>query len=87
MRKEKRVKKNISESEHRKKRGNKKDPEVNEKKNEGKQKEMKASIQKIVRSRVFFYTNKSMFVLLYNKALLNINELDYTLPNMFSSLL
>ena len=34
-----------------------------------------------------FYTNKPMLVLLYKKVLLNINELDSTLPSVFSSLL
>ena len=51
------------------------------------QKEKKASMQKRVRLRVFFYTNKSMFVFFYKDALLNINELDSTLPSVFSSLL
>ena len=34
-----------------------------------------------------FHTNKPMFVLLYKETLLNINELDSSLPCVVSSLL
>ena len=34
-----------------------------------------------------FYTNKSMFVLLYKETLLNINDLDSSLPSVVPSLL
>ena len=34
-----------------------------------------------------FYSNKPMYVLLYKETLLNINDLDYSLPSVVSSLL
>ena len=34
-----------------------------------------------------FYSNKLMFVLLYKEMLLNINDLDSSLPSVVSSLL
>ena len=43
-------------------------------------------MQKIEINSVF-YTNKPMLVLLYKEVFLSINELDSTLPSVFSSLL
>jgi hypothetical protein len=40
-----------------------------------------------VMSRVFFYTNQPMFVLLYKEACFNTNELDESLPSVVVSLL
>ena len=37
--------------------------------------------------RVFFYTNQSIFVLMYKKACFNTNELDKSLPIVVVSLL
>ena len=64
----------------------KKDQEVNEEK-EGKQKEIKASLQKNSDFKSVFNSNKPMFVLLYKKTLLNINDLDSSLPSVDCSLL
>ena len=60
--------------------------EVNKEKGE-KTKRKESFYAKMSEIKSVFYTNKPMFVLLYKEALLNINELDSTLPSVFSSLL
>ena len=40
-----------------------------------------------VMSRMFFYTNQPIFVLLYKKVCFNTNELDESLPTIVVSLL
>ena len=53
----------------------------------GKQKEKKADYAKDSELKSVFYSKKPMFVLLYKETLLEINDLDSSLPSIVSSLL
>ena len=44
-------------------------------------------MQKKIEVKSAFHSNKPMFVLLYKETLLNINDLDSSLPSVVSSLL
>ena len=87
VRKEKCVKEKRSYSEQRKRREDKKkNQEVNDEK-EGETKRKESFYTKDSELKSAFYSNKPMFVLLYKEMLLNINDLDSSLPSAVSSLL
>ena len=64
----------------------KKNQEVNDEKR-GKTKRKESFYTKYSELKSVFYSNKPMFVLLYKETLLNINNLDSSLPSVVSSLL